>query len=97
MPINFLLIEALRKFHHYYGDDFRVECPTGSGTQLTLSQVADELARRLTNLSLRDKSNRRSALAPMMPATRTTSSSTSTSTTTQAKAWARGTKQAGPP
>ncbi len=43
-------MEALQKFHHYYGDDFRVECPTGSGTYLTLSQIADELSRRLISL-----------------------------------------------
>ena len=36
-PINYLLIESLQKFHHYYGDDFRVECPTGSGQYLTLT------------------------------------------------------------
>ena len=40
-PINFLLIETLQKFHHYYGDDFLVECPTGSGQKLTLWQIAD--------------------------------------------------------
>ena len=47
VPVNFLLIEALQKFHHYYGDDFKVECPTGSGNMLTLWEVADELSRRL--------------------------------------------------
>jgi glycosyl hydrolase family 63 len=52
-PINFLLIEALQKFHHYYGDEFLVECPTGSGQTLTLWQVADELSRRLTHIFLR--------------------------------------------
>jgi hypothetical protein len=56
MPINYLLIEALRKFHHYYGDDFRVECPTGSGQMLTLREIADELSRRLTHLFLREPS-----------------------------------------
>ena len=50
MPLNYLLIEALRRFHQYYGDDFRVECPTGSNTYLTLDQVADELSRRLRSL-----------------------------------------------
>jgi hypothetical protein len=50
MPINFLLIEALRKFHHYYGDDFLIEHPTGSGTQMTLNQIADDLSTRLTRL-----------------------------------------------
>jgi hypothetical protein len=53
-PINFLLIEALRKFHHYYGDDFVVEHPTGSGTALTLAQIADDLSHRLTRLFLAD-------------------------------------------
>ena len=52
MPINFLLIESLQKFHHYYGDDFKVECPTGSGKFLTINEVADELSRRLTRLFL---------------------------------------------
>ncbi|WP_375459568.1 glucosidase [uncultured Enterovirga sp.] len=53
-PLNFLLIESLRRFHSYYGDEFRIECPTGSGTYLTIDAVADELARRLTGLFLRD-------------------------------------------
>ena len=43
-PVNYLLIESLQKFHHYYGDDFKVECPTGSGNLLTIEQVAEELA-----------------------------------------------------
>jgi hypothetical protein len=51
-PINYLLVESLRRFHHYYGDDFRVECPTGSGTMLTLLEVADELSRRLIAIFL---------------------------------------------
>ncbi len=59
MPINFLLIEAFRKFHHYYGDDFVVECPTGSGTMLTLRQVAHELAHRLARLFLCDEAGHR--------------------------------------
>jgi hypothetical protein len=54
-PINFLLVEALQKYHEFYGDDFTVECPTGSGTKLTLGQVAQELARRLTTIFLRDE------------------------------------------
>jgi len=64
MPINFLLIEALRKFHHYYGDEFVVECPTRSGNLLTLRQVADELARRLASLFLPDQSGRRPVFGP---------------------------------
>ena len=58
-PINFLLIEALQKFHHYYSDDFRVECPTGSGTYLSLREIADLLSRRLIRLFLPDEQGRR--------------------------------------
>ena len=53
MPINILLIDSLREFQRYYGDDFLVECPTRSGRYVTLSEVADELAARLTRLFLR--------------------------------------------
>src|SRR5207344_160061 len=48
MPVNYLIIESLQKFHHYYGDDFSVECPTGSGRYHTIGEVAGELATRLT-------------------------------------------------
>jgi hypothetical protein len=58
-PLNLLIIESLQKFHHYYGDDFRVECPTGSGKYLTLDEVAAELARRLGKLFLRNSDGRR--------------------------------------
>jgi hypothetical protein len=58
-PVNFLLIEALQKFHHYYGDDFRVECPTGSGRLMTLWEVAEEISRRLTSIFLVDEAGRR--------------------------------------
>ena len=58
-PINFLLIEALQKFHHYYGEDFKVECPTGSGHYATLSEIAAELSQRLASLFLRDGQGRR--------------------------------------
>jgi hypothetical protein len=58
-PINFLFIESLQKFHHYYGDDFKVECPIGSGRFLDLAGVADELAARLTRIFLRDGAGRR--------------------------------------
>ena len=59
MPLNYLLIEALREFHGYYTDEFKVECPTGSGQLLTLNEVADELSRRLTRLFLRGPDGRR--------------------------------------
>ena len=58
-PVNFLLIESLQKFHHYYGDDFKVECPVGSGQYLTLEEVAAEIATRLTRLFLLDGQGRR--------------------------------------
>jgi hypothetical protein len=59
MPVNYLLIESLQQFHHYYGDDFKVECPTGSGQYLTLNQIADELSRRLIGIFARDADGRR--------------------------------------
>ncbi len=49
-PVNYLLIESLQKFYHYYGDDFVVECPTGSGVKMNLWEVASELSRRLASL-----------------------------------------------
>ena len=51
-PLNYLLIEALERYHHFYGDGLRVECPTGSGRFMTLKQVASELASRLSRLFL---------------------------------------------
>jgi hypothetical protein len=58
-PVNFLLIESLQKFHHYYGDEFKIECPTGSGNFMTIEQVADELGHRLCRIFLRDEQGRR--------------------------------------
>ena len=58
-PINFLIVEALQKFHHYFGDDYKVECPTGSGRMLTLEEVATEISRRLTRIFLDDADGRR--------------------------------------
>jgi hypothetical protein len=58
-PINYLIIEALQRFHHYYGDDFLVECPTGSGHKITLREIAAELSRRLTHIFLRGTDGRR--------------------------------------
>jgi hypothetical protein len=59
MPVNYLLIESLQKFHHYYGDDFKVECPTHSGNFVTIEEVALELTKRLTRLFLRDEKGTR--------------------------------------
>jgi hypothetical protein len=59
MPVNALLIRGLLNLYQFYGDDFKVECPTGSGKYLTLYQVANELARRLRSIFLQDVSGRR--------------------------------------
>jgi len=61
MPANYLIVESLRRFYDYYGDAFKVECPTGSGKYLTLWEVAEEIARRLMKLCLRDESGRRAS------------------------------------
>jgi len=58
-PVNFLLVESLQKFHHYLGDDFKVECPTGSGNMLTLWDVAAEISRRLSRPFMRGTEGRR--------------------------------------
>lgn len=59
MPVNFLIIESLQKFHHYYGDEFKVECPAGSGKFLTINGVSEELTRRLTRLFLKGEDGQR--------------------------------------
>jgi len=59
MPINYLLIEALQKFGHYYGDSLKVEVPTGSGRWLNLWEASLELERRLVSLFRRDEGGRR--------------------------------------
>jgi hypothetical protein len=58
-PVNYLLIESLQKFHHYLGDEFKVECPTGSGNFVTLWEVATELSQRLSAIFLRNGEGRR--------------------------------------
>ncbi len=58
-PLNYMIVESLQTFYHFYGDGFKVEFPTGSGNLLTLEQVADELAHRLTRIFLRDDQGRR--------------------------------------
>jgi hypothetical protein len=58
-PVNYLLIEALERYHHFYGDSLQVECPTGSGKMMNLKQVAEEIARRLASLFLPDAAGRR--------------------------------------
>jgi hypothetical protein len=58
-PVNYIVIEGIRRFARFFGDDYRVEYPTGSGTELTLAQVADELARRLIDIFVPDSTGRR--------------------------------------
>src|SRR6185436_7341270 len=59
MPVNGLIVRALLQYYLFYGDRFTVECPTGSGRQMTLYQVAEEIGRRLTNVFLRGEDGRR--------------------------------------
>jgi hypothetical protein len=59
MPVNALIIRALLQYYPYYGNGFLVECPTGSGRQMTLYEVAEEIARRLCKIFLRDKDGQR--------------------------------------
>ena len=58
-PVNYLIIESLQKFHYYYGDDFKIECPTGSGHYLTINEVASELGHRLLRIFTRNEKSRR--------------------------------------
>ena len=58
-PVNYLLIESLQKFHHYYGDDLRVECPTGSGNMMNLWEVAAEISHRLSHIFLQNGDGKR--------------------------------------
>jgi hypothetical protein len=58
-PLNYLLVEALERYHHFYGDSLKVECPTGSGRFMNLSEVAMEIAGRLSRIFLPDESGRR--------------------------------------
>lgn len=59
IPVNYLLVESLQRYHFYLGDDFKVECPTGSGQMMNLWEVAAEISKRLNKIFLRDASGRR--------------------------------------
>jgi hypothetical protein len=61
MPVNALIIRALLQFYSYYGDDFKIECPTGSGKLMNLFEVAHEIAGRLIRIFLKDEAGRRPA------------------------------------
>jgi hypothetical protein len=67
MPLNYLIIESLQRFHSYYGDEFRVECPTGSRHLLSLTEVANEIAARLCRIFLSDRSGRRPVFGDARP------------------------------
>ena len=58
-PMNYLLIEALERYHQFYGDSFKVECPTGSGNMMTMQEVAEEIRQRLVKLFLADEEGNR--------------------------------------
>ena len=58
-PVNYLLIESLQKFHHYYSDDFKIECPVGSGQMRTILEASNEIARRLTSIFQQDSDGKR--------------------------------------
>jgi hypothetical protein len=60
MPVNALIIRALLHYFEYYGDNFKIECPTGSGKLMNLFEVAREISNRLTRIFLRDEAGRRS-------------------------------------
>ena len=59
MPVNVVIIRAMLTFYLYYGDDFKIECPTGSGNMMNLYEVGHEIANRLSSIFLRDKSGKR--------------------------------------
>ena len=62
-PVNYLLVESLQRFHHYYGDDFKVECPVGSGRLVTIAEAAAEIGRRLTRIFVAGEGGTRPVLA----------------------------------
>ena len=64
-PVNYLLVESLQKFHHYLGDAFQIEFPTGSGNMKNLWEVSEELSRRMTSIFLRDENGRRPLFGTM--------------------------------
>ena len=67
LPVNYLLIEALERYHHFYGDSVKVECPTGSGKCMTLAQVAQDLASRLSTIFTLDANGRRPCFGDNFP------------------------------
>ena len=100
-PVNIMLLRALLNFYLYYGDTFKIECPTGSGNMMNLFEVAKEIGDRLTRIFLRDANGRRpvyggSEKFQSDPHWRDSSSSMSTSTGTTGPAWGPATRPDGP-
>ena len=101
MPVNALIIRALLNFYLYYGDNFKIECPTGSGKMMNLFEVSKEIADRLTRIFMRDEHGRRPVYGGTEkfqsdPHWRDTSSFTNTSMATMVPGWAPATRPAGP-
>ena len=101
MPVNALIIRALQNFYLYYGDNFKIECPTGSAKLMNLFEVSKEVADRPTRIFLRDEHGRRPVYGGTekvraIPSGATTSSFTSTSTATTVPGWAPAIRPAGP-
>ena len=101
LPVNYLLVEAMERYHHFYGDTLRVECPTGSGRLMNLQEVARELAARLVRIFRADEQGRRvcygsERVSPQIRTGEISCSSTSTFTATPAKGSAPAIRQAGP-
>ena len=63
-PVNYVVIEGIRRFARFFGDDFMVEYPTGSGTEITLGQLADRLGQRLIDIFVPDADDRRPVFGP---------------------------------
>ncbi len=66
-PLNYLILESLKRFHMYFGDSFQIECPTGSGTMMNLHEVSHELARRLSRIFVPDAAGRRPVFGDYEP------------------------------
>ena len=100
-PLNYLVISCLLKYHNFFGDDFTVEYPTGSGNKLTLAEIAEDLRSRLISIFTRGADGRRPATAGWTSCSTTrsggtTSTSTSTTTVTTGPGSARATRPGGP-
>jgi len=100
-PTNYLLIESLQKFHHYLGDDFQVECPTGSGRMMNLWEVAAELSRRRQESSCaarmeRGRCTEQILCSATIPTGANSCCSMNTFTGTPAREWAPVIRPAGP-